>query len=229
MQTKALVIDVIKNTFEFYIRRMTPTYVRRHISSFRKKIAKDVHQRAPTATWDTSSDYDVAQVILAKHKILRYLDVQLRRAHQWASSDIDMLAWSTRNIMEVTLWLDFLAEDPKNVKLFIRDECIDLHELAELNLACLDELQPSSNASQALKLLKAMKRYKHIRFKDKIASDKGLTLQFKICSKLLHPTALSISSLPEQAASPLRTQILLQIDGDLKRLMAALKTISQYT
>src|ERR1017187_1337622 len=164
MGTKTFVTDVIKQTLKFYIGRMTPAYTRSRISSFRKKIAKDLHQETPAATWNTSSPYNVTQVILAKYKMLRYLDVQLRRAHKWASFDIDMLAWSARKIMEVTLWLEFLAEDPKNVQPFIRNECRDQHELAELSLICLDELQSSSNTNKALRILRAIRPYKRIQF-----------------------------------------------------------------
>jgi hypothetical protein len=226
---KGFLTGILGRGLEFYMRRMTPSYVRRSIRSFRKKIATEVGKKAPVAAWNTSAPYDITQVKLARHKILKYLDVQLDRAHKWANSDIDMLAWSARNIMEAGLWLEFLAENPKNITLFIREECRDHHELVKLMLLCLDEYEPSSNAGKALSVINGIKLFKPLGFRDKIIANKTLTLQFKLCSKLLHPTALSISGLSEQSTPQLRSQILVQIIGELERLSASLEMLSDCT
>jgi hypothetical protein len=61
----------------------------------------------PMLTGDPERDADMARA-----RILRRLDLQLRRASDWATAETDLLALSLRVIWELFNWLNSSATDP---------------------------------------------------------------------------------------------------------------------
>jgi hypothetical protein len=139
------------------------------ISECRKVIAQVIAE-------DNSSDQQVARV-----GILRYLDLQLGRAVRWAEDEADLMAIVLRSQIELRLWAEFVSKGPKEAADFLSEVNIDVQELhVKMDKAFPDVLHP-------LPIQIGGKRVNLKRTGD------GEEYDFKLCSKLIHPTALMLN------------------------------------
>ena len=147
----------------------SPDHFRFAIGECRKVIAQLV-------AVDNSSDQQVARV-----HILRYLDLQLSRAVRWAEDEADLMAVVLRSQIELRLWADFVSKGPKEAADFLHEVNIDIQELhVKMDKAFPGALEP-------LPIQVAGKRVDLKRTGDEEEYD------FKLCSKLIHPTALMLN------------------------------------
>lgn len=124
---------------------------------------------------DNSSDQQVARV-----HILRYLELQLSRAIRWVEDEADLMAIVLRSQIELRLWADFVSRGPKEAADFLHEVNIDIQELGfKMDKAFPGALPPMS--------VVAGKRAELKRTGEKEEYD------FKLCSKLIHPTALMLN------------------------------------
>ncbi len=125
---------------------------------------------------DNSSDQQIARV-----HILRYLDLQLSRAVRWVGDEADLMAVVLRSQIELRLWADFVSKGPKEAADFLHEVNIDLQELhVKMDKAFPGALQP----------LPAQVGGKRIELK---RTGDEQEYDFKLCSKLIHPTALMLN------------------------------------
>jgi hypothetical protein len=147
----------------------SPDQFRFAIGECRKVIAQCVAE-------DNESGQQVARV-----RILRYLDLQLSRAVRWAEDEADLMAVVLRSQIELRIWAAFLSEGPNQAAHFFHDVNIDIRELhAKMNNAfpCTIPPLPGHVAGRRVDL-KPDGDYENY--------------AFKLCSKLIHPTALMLN------------------------------------
>src|ERR1039457_6034439 len=125
---------------------------------------------------DDRSDQQIARV-----HILRYLDLQLSRAARWIENEADLMAVVLRSEIELRSWAEFVSTGSKEAAAFLHEVNIDIQEL---NLK-MDKAFPG--AFQPLPAQIAGKRIDLKRTGDEEEYD------FKLCSKLIHPTALMLN------------------------------------
>ena len=108
--------------------------------------------------------------------------------------DLPNLAWLARNILELRVWIEYCSTSEANALEFYDDA---LRDLVDLNRKHLDELEPTTRATlekatEALPNTKETHKYKDVR---KAAEECHMDIfdaNYKILSKLAHPTALSV-------------------------------------
>jgi hypothetical protein len=147
----------------------SPEHFRRSIGVCRDVIAKCIAE-------DNTSDQQVARV-----RILRYLDLQLSRAIRWAEEEADLMAIVLRSQIELRFWADFVSKGPAEAEKFLNEVNIDIQELHRK----MDKAFPG--AMQPLPITFTSKRIPLDRADDYEEYD------FKLCSKLIHPTALMLT------------------------------------
>lgn len=146
----------------------SPQHFRFAAGECRKVIAQLIAE-------DNSSDQQVARV-----HILRYLDLQLSRAIRWAEDEADLMAVVLRSQIELRSWAKFVSTGPKEAAAFLNEVNIDIQDLyLKMDMAFPGALQP-------LPAQVIGKRIELERSGDKEKYD------FKLCSKLIHPTALTL-------------------------------------
>jgi hypothetical protein len=146
----------------------SPQHFRFATGECRKVIARLIAE-------DNSSDQQVARV-----HILRYLDLQLSRAIRWAEDEADLMAVVLRSQIELRSWAKFVSTGPKEAAAFLNEVNIDIQEL------CLKMDRAFPGALQPLPAQVTGKRIELEHSGDKEKYD------FKLCSKLIHPTALML-------------------------------------
>ena len=147
----------------------SPEHFRFAIGECRKVIAQVIAE-------DNSSDQQIARV-----HILRYLDLQLSRAIRWAEDEADLMAVVLRSEIELRSWAEFVSTGSKEAAAFLHEVNIDIQELH------LKKDKAFPGAFQPLPAQIAGKRIDLKRTGDEEEYD------FKLCSKLIHPTALMLN------------------------------------
>ena len=130
-----------------------------------------------------------------------------------------MLAYVTRNFLEWSLWCRFVSEAPKNMETFLTNDFgADVVDLIKFNPVLNPVLYSkvfSANEKRGPVYAAALDRAWDANFKvlKAFENDSGrppkklqLGFVFKLCSKLLHPTPMSILVLPNETESHLHTQ-----------------------
>jgi hypothetical protein len=147
-------------------------------ANFRAAIGECRKVVAQLVADDDSSDRQIARV-----NILRYLDLQLSRATGWADDETDLLAVVLRSEIELRGWAEFVSESPEQATRFLNDEVvIDAHEL--------DQNMRKAFPGTALAVLPSAPKAKRVappRIGETVDYD------FKLCSKLIHPSALMLN------------------------------------
>lgn len=148
----------------------SPEHFRHAIGECRKVIARLIAE-------DKSSDQQIARV-----NILRYLDLQLGRAILWAEDEADLMAIVLRSQIELRSWVEFVSTGPTEAGVFLTNEVnIDIQDLhVKMDKAfpgALDPL-PASIGGKRIDLTRDGHREEY---------------DFKLCSKLIHPTALMLN------------------------------------
>jgi hypothetical protein len=149
----------------------TSAKFRTEIDECRKVIAQLVAE-------DNSSDQQIARV-----NILRYLELQLSRVAAWADSEADLLAVVLRSEIELRGWAELVSESPEQATRFLNEQVvIDARELDEY----VRKAFPNA-AFAALPSVTTARRFDPPRIGEAVDYD------FKLCSKLIHPSALMIN------------------------------------
>ncbi|MDP9127480.1 MAG: hypothetical protein M3N08_04370 [Pseudomonadota bacterium] len=145
---------------------------------FRYEIAECRKVIALVIADDPSSDQQIARV-----NILRYLDLQLSRATAWAEGEADLLAMVFRSEIELRGWAEFVSESPEQATRFLNEEVvIDANELDQKMRKAFPK-----TAFGALPAVPKAKRVEPPRIGETVEYD------FKLCSKLIHPSALMLN------------------------------------
>jgi hypothetical protein len=143
------------------------------INEVRKVIALVVAE-------DNRSSQQIARV-----RILRNLDLQLSRASKWAEDEADLMATILRTLIELRAWAKFVSKGEAEAKKFLDEATIDMRELHEK----MSEAFPGELAPLPAKILgNRMSLGRENDIED---------YNFKLCSKLIHPSSLSLNH-PEQ-------------------------------
>jgi hypothetical protein len=147
----------------------SPEHFRLAIGEVRRVIAGVVAE-------DNSSDQQVARV-----KILRYLDRQLARAIRWSEDDADLLAIVLRSQIELRGWAEFVSTGPEEAAKFLNEVNIDIKELhLKMDKAFPGAMQPLPHPIEG-NLIKLKRDGDYEEY------------AFKLCSKLIHPSALLLN------------------------------------
>jgi hypothetical protein len=125
---------------------------------------------------DDSSDQQRARV-----RILRHLDRQLGRAVKWIEDEADLIAMVLRNLIELRFWAEYISTGPDETEKFLKEIDIDVQDLH----AKMDRAFPG-----ALEPLPPLPKGRRI---DLTRGDDNEEYNFKLCSKLIHATALTIN------------------------------------
>lgn len=125
---------------------------------------------------DNRSDQQRARV-----RVLRHLDRQLSRALKWVEEEADLLAIVLRNLIELRFWTEYISTGPEETERFLNEVNIDIQDLH----AKMDKAFPG-----ALEQLPPMPKGRRI---DLTRVDDNEEYNFKLCSKLIHATALTIN------------------------------------
>ena len=118
-------------------------------------------------------------------RILRYLDLQLARAIRWAEDEADLMAFVLRSQIELRNWAEFVSTGPAEAARFVNEVNIDIQEL---------HLKMDKAFPGAMLPLPAHIAGKRIELKRNGDNEE---YDFKLCSKLIHPTALMLNH-PEE-------------------------------
>ena len=146
-----------------------PDHFRFAIGECRKVIAQLIAE-------NDSSDQQIARV-----RILRYLDLQLSRAIRWAEDESDLLAVVLRSQIDLRFWANFVSTGPEEAAAFLREVNIDIQELhLKMDKAFPGSLQPLPTPMVGKRI--ELKR-----------SNDEEEYNFKLCSKLIHPSALMLN------------------------------------
>jgi hypothetical protein len=125
---------------------------------------------------DDRSDQQIARV-----HILRYLDLLLSRAIAWVDGEADLLAIVLRSEIELRGWAEVVSESLERATKFLNDDVvIDANELNEKMRNAFPGVHP-------LPHLPSGKRQDPPRIGQTVDYD------FKLCSKLIHPSALMLN------------------------------------
>jgi hypothetical protein len=147
----------------------SPDHFRFAIGECRRVIAQLVAE-------NNSSEQQVARV-----HILRYLDLQLSRAIGWVEDEADLMAVVLRSQIELRLWADFVSKGSKEAADFLHEVNVDIQELH----VKMDKAFPGSFQSLPVQV--------HGKRVDLKRTGDEEEYAFKLCSKLIHPTALMLN------------------------------------
>lgn len=146
------------------------------VEHFRLSIGECRKIIAQVIAEDNSSDQQVARV-----HILRYLDLQLSRAVTWAEAEADLMAIVLRSEIELRSWAEFVSTSPNEAAAFLNEVNIDVQELhLKMDRAFPGALQPMPTLISGKRV-------------DLKRTDDEEEYLFKLCSKLIHPTALMLN------------------------------------
>jgi hypothetical protein len=141
------------------------------VTRCREVIAKAIAE-------DSTSDQQIARV-----RILKHLDIQLRRAVRWIEEDADLMAGVMRNLIELKFWAHFVSDSPARATQFISEAEIDARELFDK----LEKVVPAGT----YQLGSIFTKGKRVKIEP---SDTDEALLWKMCSKLIHPTSWVINN-----------------------------------
>jgi hypothetical protein len=144
-------------------------HFRSPIGECRKVIAQLVAE-------DNSSDQQIARV-----KILGYLDLQLSRAVRWTDEEADLLAIELRSQIDLRSWAEYVSIGPAEATAFLKEVNIDARELHEKT----DKAFPGAVAPLHAQVAGKRTQLKRCNDEEEYA--------FKLCSKLIHPSALMLN------------------------------------
>lgn len=162
-----------------YLERYTPPFVRESLACLATLLGSYI-----AFTEDGASPIDVAG-----RRIAVYVDLLWKRLSQWETADSDLLAWTTRNLLEVAFWTRFVTESVDNAQAFISQADIDQKELF---CAFLEQQgDPTDMGHAAVAALAASVHGKRTQVR---ATNTADPLLYKECSKYVHVTAWLINN-----------------------------------
>jgi hypothetical protein len=142
---------------------------------FRTEIGECRTVIAQVIAEDNRSDQQIVRV-----HILRYSDLLLARAIRWSDEEADLMAVVLRSQIDLRAWAEFVSLGPDNAARFLNEVNVDIRELHEK----MDKAYPGVMEPLPAKI--TGKRVDFSRVDDQEAYD------YKLCSKLIHPSAFVI-------------------------------------
>jgi hypothetical protein len=128
-----------------------------------------------------TADVDSSDQQIARVRILRYLDLLLSRAVAWVEGEADLLAFVLRSEIELRGWAELVSESLERATKFLNDDVVvDAHELDEKMRKDFPGVPGPSIPSSAKR-------------KDPPRIGGTVDYNFKLCSKLIHPSALLLN------------------------------------
>jgi len=160
------------------------------------------------------SMHPVEQYDTLLRRLLLYIRLHLTRLSRYATMPLDHLALSTRTLIEVAIWADFITSSHETIDHYYDEVWVDIVEMSTVI---------SSNKTSTVGSASTLKPGKHTTLEKRRELDK---FWFKLCSKIIHPTAWSINI----AMKP-RSQFALTRRGDLASygFRSAIRTMATLT
>jgi hypothetical protein len=155
-----------------HLQRYTPEFVRDGLHCLAKLLGLYIGFTEETS----QSSIDVAG-----RRIAAYMDLLWRRLRDWETLDLDLLAWTTRNLLELHFWALFITKAPENATAFIREAETEQGELFRAFLKQMGDLSDIGHC--AIKVLADETAGRHRQI---VTSD---PLLFMECSKYVHVSA----------------------------------------
>lgn len=138
------------------------------------------------------------------------------------NGDVALLAWRSRNLLELSVWATYCAKSRENARRLYEDAGRDTREVFEALIAWgtktaqgTDWLTPIKNAKQDL-AQRALSdgtespdgRYKEVRGAAKECGiGEQFSVSYKMLSKFAHPTAIQILAAPDEARETLQREV----------------------
>lgn len=161
-----------------YLERYTPTFVADALACL----------ATPLGTYIAFTDSaDVSAIDVAGHRIAVYANLLWARLSKWQTVECDLLAWTTRNVLETHLWARFATSSEENAKAFISEADIDQKELFN---AFLQQGDPRDIGHAVVSVLADRIGGKRTAVRAENTDD---PLLHKQCSKYVHATAWIIN------------------------------------
>ena len=196
----------------------SPQMAREHCEEYRNTVSGLLDGGSPSMT-----DSERGQSI---RMLIRYSDLQVTRIALWADGPVDLLASATRNLLEWSLWCKAISEGTEERDILTDDFEADVFEMMRVNPVVNSEVYESvfpaqeergpgftaaikqfqNTASEVLKAFgdengRLPKRVQLSALRNPIDN-----FVFKMCSKLVHPTSVSIRMLPNETQEQLETK-----------------------
>jgi hypothetical protein len=158
------------------------------------------------APWDGEDD----PVLDVAHNLLSSILKQYKHLKVGYETDTALEAWACRNLLELDVYIRYVLMSEANAKRFIGHVTIDGIELFESMKEWMKHVSPTTETpelDETLRLARARKVSEGItdkKFLDvrQLAEEVGMkpdyTHTFKLCSKLVHPTAWSVLSMNDE-------------------------------
>jgi hypothetical protein len=121
--------------------------------------------------------------VRAKCVILRYLEIQLRRADGWLGGPTDLLAYITRSLLDLSFWSKYISENIENANRFLNEREVDLCELNDRASFAYEGEEQTIPTFVLENIISLPRRIRICRDK---REDEYV---FKLCSKYLHPSS----------------------------------------
>jgi len=143
-----------------------------------------------------------------------------RRAYQHLftgrkDNDSTQAAWACRNLLELRIFAKYIVQSEANRKRFIQDFFIDMEQMAEVQKKITIQVAPDISIDENDAFISGMRKmqkelgaegHEYLRAREE-ARTLGLEEEFnvmnKVCSKYVHPTALSIWSIERERGGTL--------------------------
>jgi hypothetical protein len=145
---------------------------------FRFAITQIRNNVAHVSGEDNSSDQQVARI-----KILKYLDLQLACAARWIDDSADLMALVLRRLIELRFYSDYVGEGQPEASRFLAEADTDSKEVYELMRRAFPDDMLIHDVPESEKRLTTKRQN---------AEEEVL---FKLCSKFIHPSALTMYDL----------------------------------
>ena len=131
---------------------------------------------------------------------------------------MDYVAWLTRNLVELSVWVEYCSQSAQNAEEFFRDAVRDLVDINK-NVGGLtpETMKDLERAQKFVGTAKGAHKYKHVNdAAEEVGMKLGYAANSKILSKYVHPTAMSLlATIRDEAADVVRKQFV-----DLGRQLA---------
>jgi hypothetical protein len=131
---------------------------------------------------------------------------------------LDYVAWLTRNLVELRVWVEYCSRSAQNAEEFFRDAVRDLADINK-NVGGLapETIEDLERAQEFIGTAKRPHKYKHVNdAAEEVGMKLGYAANSKILSKYVHPTAMSLlATIRDEAADMVRKQFV-----DLGRRLA---------
>jgi hypothetical protein len=186
----------------------SPDAARQRCDEYRSRIAGLLHEGLPSGILSHKYAKNIRLLIL-------YADLHVARVALWSDGPVDLLAYVTRNLLEWSLWCKVVCAAPENIETLMNDAKADVVDLIKRNpmydpVLYSNVLSTRENTVTQTAALERLWKTTSQLLKSFEDNDGRLpkTTQlgkmrneyedwvFKECSKLLHPTAISILVLP---------------------------------